>query len=177
MAHIYTLNTLPANALRGYALTQTDLEDEAISKIHGNQILIKRHSCINQVSYDVFECNDKAHLHYLRLLANWMILDIRGVTTPFEANQLLMPFQGGYCSIEWFISNVINPTIRGNGLVAEAWEYEFSVKIHDTAERLPCLLKKPLLVASGCLDDDLVALSIDAADAVSEARLELYGYQ
>jgi hypothetical protein len=149
MADIYTLQTLPENALT-----------------YGP----------NNFEYAVFKRDDQAHLDYIRRLADWLIAEMRDVYPHETACQVLMPFRGGYCTLDWYIKQVIEPTVRGNGLVAEAWEYEFSQKVHAHADNLSNLLGNALLVASGCANDDFNELAQGAAEAVADARRELYGY-
>jgi hypothetical protein len=134
------------------------------------------YNCPENYDYAVFERDDKAHLKYLRHLADWLIADICGNDRHNTANCVLVPFLGGYCPMDWYLEMIIQPTVRGNGLVAEAWEYEYSQKVHEHAEKMNGLLGRAMLAASDCIDDDLDVLSQDASEAVTEARRLLYGF-
>ena len=141
-----------------------------------NHLFRANSSWSNKFEYAAFKRDDQAHLDYIRRLADWLIAEMRDVYPHETACKVLMPFHGGYCTVEWYIKRVIEPTVRGNGLVAEAWEYEFSQKVHAHAANLSNLLGQALLVASGCANDDLNELAQYAGEAVAEAHHELYGY-
>jgi hypothetical protein len=179
MADIYTLQTLPENALTGYRLVEHALDEDDHGEAFDDSILlikVRKPYGMNNFEYAMFKRDAQAHLDYIRRLADWLIAEMRDVYPHETAYQVLIPFHGGYCTMEWSIKRVIEPTVRGNGLVAETWEYEFSQKVHAHASYLSNLLGKALLVASGCADDDLNELAQGAAEAVADARRELYGY-